>query len=138
MSELVVPENYESDVEKLLFSFKSLMTDRTALNTTFFNEFKRWRENIIPFVVDNYDSLPDEEKLKIPRMHHVFCGLHVVHNLGIYAEKALREWEKVVEEEGGVHGGFKTNNSRTYDLLYELSKLTSYKHGDQRNGKADE
>ena len=46
---------------------------------------------------------------------------------------------QVVEQEGGSHGGFKnSNNSLTYDILYELSKLTSYKHGDQRNGKADE
>ena len=70
-----------------------------------------------------------------PQMHHVFCGLHVVHNLEIYAEKAIVEWEKVVEQEGGSHGGFKNSkNSHTYDILYEVSKLTSYKHGDQRNG----
>jgi len=71
-------------------------------------------------------------------MHHVFCGLHVVHNMSIYAEKALIEWEKVVQQEGVAHGEFKSSNSRTYDILYELSKLTSYAHGDQRNGKADE
>ena len=37
-----------------------------------------------------------------------------------------------------AHGGFSTNNSRTYDLLFELSKLTSVSNGDQRNGKAEE
>ena len=94
---------------------------------------------MLPFVVENYNEIPDKAKEKITTVHHVFCGLHVVHNLGLYAEKALLEWEKMVEEEGNVHGGFKnSSNSRTYDLLFELSKLTSYKHGDQRNGKADE
>ena len=37
-----------------------------------------------------------------------------------------------------VHGGFQTFNSRTYDLLYEISKLCLYTHGDQRNGRAKE
>ena len=42
-------------------------------------------------------------------------------------------------KESYVHGGFKTSpNTRTHSLLDELSKLTGYKHGDQRNGKADE
>ena len=139
MAELVVPEEaVDEDVGKILLSFKSLMTDRTIMNSTFFEQFSHWRKEIIPFVIKNYELLPEDEKEKISRMHHLFCGLHVLHNLGIYAEKALLEWEKVVEEAGNIHGGFKNSaNSRTYDLLNELSKLTSYTHGDQRSGKAD-
>ena len=71
-------------------------------------------------------------------MHHVFCGLHVLHNLGIYSKKAILEWEKIVEEEGSSYGGFKTTNSRTHDILFEISKLLSYSHADQKNGKADQ
>ena len=72
-------------------------------------------------------------------MHHVFCGLHVIHNLGKYAEKAIYEWEKIIEEQGKMHDGFKlTQKSRTYNLLFEISKLLSKSHGDQKNGKADE
>ena len=140
MSKLVVPEGQEDgDVQKNLFTFKGLMTDRCGVNGAFFNQFQAWRKDIIPFIVDNYEQLPLEEQTKISRMHHVFCGLHVVHNLGIYAENALKKWEPIAEEINADHGGFKSsNNSRTYSLLYELSKLTSYTHGDQRNGKADE
>ena len=71
-------------------------------------------------------------------MHNVFCGLHVLHNIGIYAKKAIKEWENVVLEDSSNHSGFVTNNSRTYDLLFEVSKLTSLSHGDQHNGKAAE
>lgn len=131
--------NSDENVRKILHNFKCLMTDRCAVNRPFFESFKNWRTEILPFVVQNYDKLPDKEKDLISQMHHVFCGLHVVHNLGIYAESALKEWEKVVSGEGSTHGGFKnSSNSRTYDLLFELSKLTSKGHGDQRNGKADE
>ncbi|XP_065647057.1 uncharacterized protein LOC136076955 [Hydra vulgaris] len=129
MSQIFSPEkeNYEDDLKKLIFSFKSLMTDRTIVNSSFFSQFQHWRKAILPFVVENYDKLPLNEKLKTSQMHHVFCGLHIIHNLGIYAEKAIIEWEKVVEQEGSIHGGFKNaQNSRTFDILYELSKLTTY------------
>ena len=75
-------------------------------------------------------------------MHHVFCGLHVLHNLGIYSEKALLEWEEIAEDNNGnkhIHGGFhNSTRSRSYDLLFEVSKLLSYSHGDQKSGKADQ
>ena len=59
-------------------------------------------------------------------MHHVFCGLHVIQKLGKYAEKAIYEWEKIIEEQGKMHDGFKlTQKSRTYNLLFEISKLLS-------------
>ena len=83
--------------------------------------------------------LPSAEKGKISNMHQVFCGLHVIHNLGTYAEKPIYEWEKIIEEQGNMHGGFKgTQKSRTYNLLFEVSKLLSKSHGDQKNEKADE
>ena len=87
--------------------FKGLMTDRTIMNSSFFKKFQHWREQIIPFVVENFSMLPNAEKEKISNMHHAFCGLHVIHNLGTYAEKAINEWEKIIEEQGNMHGGFK-------------------------------
>ena len=74
------------------------MTDRTIMNSSFFKKFQHWREQIIPFVVENFNMLPNTEREKINNMHHVFCGLHVIHNLGTYVEKAIYEWEKIVEE----------------------------------------
>ena len=67
------------------------------MNSSFFNKFKHWREEIIPFLVKNFNMFLNPEKEKISNMHHVFCGLHVIHNLGTYAEKAIYEWEKITE-----------------------------------------
>ena len=136
MAALIVPDNQvEQKVRELLFPIKNIMTDRAAPNKTFVEHLSSWRSEILPFVVDKYDELPNEEKIKVTRMNHLFCGLHVVHNMGIYAETGMKEWLKVVcllEK----HGGFTTSNSRVYDLLFEISKLCAYTHGDQRNGKA--
>eukprot|EP00794_Sanderia_malayensis_P002877 gene2877-3328_t len=134
---LVTPEEVEGKVSELLTSVKNLMTDRVVTNKSFCSQLKQWREKALPHVIKNYNELSDEEKKKLATINHVFCGLHVIHNLGIYAETAMREFVKLaasVEK----HGGFVTNNSRVYDLLYEISKLCSYTHGDQRNGQAAE
>ena len=76
------------------FCFKRLMTDRTIMNSTF-NKFAHWLETVIPFVIENYQSFSDNQKKNISNMHHVFCGLQVLHNLGIYSEKAILEWEEI-------------------------------------------
>ena len=133
---LIVPDNQvEQKVREQLFSIKNIMTDRAITNKTFVDHLSSWRSDILPFVIEKFDDLPDDEKAKFTRMNHLFCGLHMVHNMGLYAETAMREWLKIVcfTEK---HGGFTTSNSRVYDLLFEISKLCSYTHGDQRNGKA--
>ena len=71
--------------------------------------------------------------------NQLISEMNIIHNLGVYAEKTILEWEKAVEEECSTHGGFqRSTNSRTYTLLYELSKLTTYNHGDQKYNKAVE
>ena len=59
-----------------------------------------WREEIIPFVVKNISLLHHADKEKISKMHHVVCGLHVIHNFKAYVEKATYEKEKIIEERG--------------------------------------
>ncbi|XP_065671383.1 uncharacterized protein LOC136089337 [Hydra vulgaris] len=126
-----IEDMFSEEAQSYFGELKNLLADMSQI-------FSPEKENYED-VVENYVKLPLNKKLKISQMHHVFCGLHVIHNLGIYAEKAIIEWEKVVEQEGSIHGGFKNaQNSRTFDILYELSKLTTYRHGDQRNGKANE
>ena len=85
--------------------------------------------------IERYNELPDDEKDKIARMNHVFYGLHVVHNLGTAAEAAVKECLKIVAVID-KHSGFISKNSKIYDMSFEVSKLCSVTHGDQRNGKA--
>ena len=50
------------------------MADLCGVNGAFFNHFQAWRKEIIPFVVQNYAKLPNNEQIKISPMHRVFCG----------------------------------------------------------------
>lgn len=75
-----------------------MMADCTIVNSTFLNILAHVHERIIPFVIENYESFPDNQKKNKSHMHHVFCGLYVLLNLGIYGEKTTLECDKVVEE----------------------------------------
>ena len=137
MAELfIVPQDQKDKLlAMLLSSIKNVMTDRHVVNSSFVNQLSAWRQDILPVAIENYGNLPDEEKVKLVQVNHVFCGLHVVYNLGIAAEGAVKEWVKIAAVVD-KHAGFITKNSRIYDMLYEVSKICSSTHGDQRNGKA--
>ena len=73
-------------------------------------------------------------------MHHVFCGLHVLHNLGIYSKKAILEWEKIVEEEGSSMEDLKPQivghmifclKSRSYcPIVMQIRKIEKLTNGE--------
>ena len=134
---LTSPQECEGKASVMLATIKNVMTDRCATNASFVEQLKSWRNEVLPTVIDNFDDLSDEEKVTLTRLNHLFCSIHVVHNSGIYSENAVKEWEKIAAVLSR-HGGFQSSDSRTYDMLFKISKLCSYTHGDQRNGKAKE
>ena len=38
-------------------------------------------------MIENYESLPNNQKEITSNMQHVFCGLHALHKLVIYSER---------------------------------------------------
>ena len=66
------------------------------------------------------------------RMNHVFCGLHLIHNLGVAAEAAVKQFAEIASL-NKIHSGFNTKNSCVCDLPCEISKLCTYAHRDQRS-----
>ena len=121
MADLLVPPG-EQDVRiaELLGSIKTVMTDRHIVNCSFVEQLQEWRKEVLPLIIERYNELPNDEKDKVARMNHVFCGLkHVVHNLGTAADAAVKEWVKIAAV---IHkqSGFVTKNSRIYDMLFEF------------------
>ena len=130
----IVPQDQKDKLlARLLSSIKNVMTDRHIVDSSFVNQLSAWRQDVLPVAIENYENLPNEGKVKLVRINHVFCGLHVVYNFGIAAEGAVKEWVKIAAVVD-KHAGFITKN--IYDMLYEVSKICSSTHGDQRNGKA--
>ena len=94
MASHVVPENCIDKYKKLFFPLKRWwQIAQSWIQLVLINLHIGIK--LIPFVTENYQSLPDNQKENISNMHHVFCGLHVLHNLCIHNEKAILEWEKI-------------------------------------------
>ena len=68
-------------------------------------------------------------------MNNLFCGLHVIANLGSVANESLKEFEDLAVS-NIVRQGFKTNNAHSHDILYEISKAFTVAHGYQKAGAA--
>ena len=99
-----------------------MLTDPHIVNHSFVAQLTKWRQDVLPAVIENYDQLDDDSKEKMARMNHVFCGLRVIHNLGVAAEAAVKQWVEIASL-NNIHPGFITKNSRVYNLLYEISNL---------------
>ena len=60
-------------------------------------------------------------------MYHVFCGFHVMDNLGTYAEKPIYGCENIIEEQGKVRDDFKIS-PKSWTICLEFLKLLSKFH----------
>ena len=70
--------------------------------------------------------------IKMARMNYVFCGLHLIHNLDVAAEAAVKQSAEIASL-NKIHYGFNTKNSCACDLLYEISNLCTYAHRNQHS-----
>ena len=56
---------YETElVAELLTPIKCVVTDRHVLNGSFIGQLESLTKEVLPLVVDNYEQLPDDEKIK--------------------------------------------------------------------------
>ena len=123
---------------KLLLSFKNLITDRHIVNKVYHNLFEQYRANFLPLLSElDLSGLSQDEKDSLVKVNHLFCALHVVHNIGTVAKTALKDFESAASQSKIGSSGFVSAQSRTVDLLYELSKAFSVSHNYQKAGMAD-
>jgi hypothetical protein len=52
------------------------MSDREATELKFHQMLQKYRVNILPEIVENFEILNPEELDKLGRMNNFFCGLH--------------------------------------------------------------
>ncbi|XP_041481824.1 uncharacterized protein LOC121428993 [Lytechinus variegatus] len=106
-----------NEVHRLLAKFKTTMTDRSIVNKLYINKLELWRSNILPQVIENWESLDDGVKQEIATINDLYCGKHLVLNLQEYSASALCEWEKVEANEGKL--------GREKQVLWNRSKTES-------------
>ena len=111
----------EKNVNELITSIKSTMSDRASVNKAFNREFDALRKKVAPQVISNWDKLTDKEKESVLHVGHFFCGLHLIVNFGSEADSALKTVEAAMLE-GNNPFSFGNSESGTFRLIRTASK----------------
>jgi hypothetical protein len=84
----------ENDVSKrILTNIASTMSDRAATQIKFNELLEDYHKDILPLIIDNYDSLTDSERTGLEGLCNFFCGLHVLVHMAETASSCLKEVE---------------------------------------------
>ena len=81
-----------------------------------------------------FSELEADEVSSIISINNLFCGLHVVANLGTVAKDALKEFEQLAAENIVSPSHYNTSNAHCFDVLYQTSKAFTQGHGYQKAG----
>ena len=78
---------------EIVSKIKNTMSDRHAAEKLFNEILSDFRAEILPTVIDNWDSITEVEREQLTRMNNFFCGLHFMVGLADAAEETLKLWE---------------------------------------------
>lgn len=69
------------------------MSDRAATELKFNELLESYREEVLPQVRADYNTMDDKEKETVSRLNNFFCGLHGLAHMANAAQKGLYEAE---------------------------------------------
>ena len=136
-------ETYSEDLDRInqiktqmIANIKNLMTDRHIVNKTFKDKFEGLRRDLFTKHLDGFKSLPKDQQDHLVELHGLFCGLHVLANMGTEAAKALKVYEEIALPESAhiTSHAFNKGNARSFDLVFEISQSMTVS-GSQRFGR---
>ena len=78
---------------EIVSRIKNTMSDRHAAEKRFNEILSDFRTEILPTVIDHWDSIDEVEREQLTRMNNFFCGLHFLVGLADAAEETLKLWE---------------------------------------------
>ena len=67
-----------NSADTIIANIKSTMSDRAAPQKSFNTMLANYRSDILPEVVQNWDSLSTDEQTTLSQMHNFYCGMHLV------------------------------------------------------------
>ena len=88
--------------KRILASIKNTMSDRHVVEKKFNELLESYRAEVLPSIVEGWDSLTEDQRLSLTRMNNFFCGLHYLVGLADVAAETLKNWETLLTEEEGM------------------------------------
>ena len=83
----------KSPGKRMLANIKNTMSDRHIVEKCFNALLEEYRSNILPSVVEGWETLTPTEQAKISNLNSFFCGMHLVVGMADTAASTLKEWE---------------------------------------------
>ena len=83
----------KSPGKRILANIKNTMSDRHIVEKCFNTLLEEYRSDILPSVVEGWETLTPREQAKISNLNHFFCGMHLVVGMADTAASTLKEWE---------------------------------------------
>ncbi|XP_070550462.1 uncharacterized protein [Ptychodera flava] len=119
------PDAVEDTFSKQFISkIKNTMGDQAATQKSFNEQLEKFRAEVVPEVVKNWDQLNEETKSEMLSMNHMFCNLHALIGCATYGDSALKLLEEVWRSKYGKLGA---ENVREFQ---DRNGQYAWKHGD--------
>ena len=137
--ELVCNGSTTNIAQKILASIKNTMSDRHIVQKKFNKLLQEYRSEILPNVIEGWNSLSEVDQNKMKSINNYFCGLHYMVGLADQSEGTLKVFEKLLYDEKLVgslaHGGYsKGGESGTLRLIRTLCKAVQ-ERGCEKSGR---
>ena len=137
-----ISENEEERLKteaQLLQGIKNTMSDRHIVNKVFNEKLYEIRAKALPTAIPNFIDLEQEDRRRLLRMNHRFCGMHLIVNLASVAEQSLCTWEKIVSDNqklgaAAVSGFFPSKSESGVQRFVRTSCKALEIHGSEQSG----
>ena len=134
LSETAQKSGISSSADTIIANIKNTMSDRAAPQKSFNNLLATYRSDILPDVVSNWDSLPEDEQTILSHMHNFYCGMHLVVNMAEHCSESLKLMEQTtIPSATTEHAIHNKGESGTVRLIRTACKAFE-RRGDEKSG----
>jgi hypothetical protein len=124
--------------KEIVMKIRNLMTDRCSVNKLFTQKLVDLRLDLCLQNIPGFAEKTRSEREELVNLHGLFCGLHVIGNMGSYAKKGLSEFmaDSIGTEDSTMFpSSFRGERDRIWDLVFECSQAFT-RLGNQKSGCA--
>ena len=118
--------------DTIVANIKNTMSERAAAQKSFNALLATYRSDILPSVVNNWNSLSNDEQSTMSQMNNFYCGMHLVVNMAERTSESLKLVERNFDSQA-THAICTEHESGTVRLIRTACKAFE-KRGDEKSG----
>ena len=121
--------------EKLICCIKNTMSDKGPTNIPFNKRLQVIREELLPTVIESWNTLSDEAQKEISNMGNYFCKLHLLVNFAEEVGKGFKVYESITFDQFKPMCAFDSDaGSSVFAVVRATCKALLTGHGSDKSG----